>query len=261
MASAILGGLLDAGYPRAHLRVVEPHPPQAQLLRSKFSIDVDTTIGSALVDAQIVIWAVKPQVFREAATGCSPFVGEALHLSVMAGISTGAIAQATGSERVVRAMPNMPALIGEGISGLFARESVTPQDREVVQALLAFTGETLYVSREIDLDAVTALSGSGPGYVFFFLEAMVQAATDMDLPPEQALQLALATFKGATALARTSNDGPAALRAQVTSRGGTTQAGISAMEAHGVRSGILAGMRAAQARARELGAEFGGNPA
>jgi pyrroline-5-carboxylate reductase len=261
MASAILGGLIAAGHPRERLSVVEPHAPQADIVREKFGIGVDATGGAALAAARVVVWAVKPQVFRDAAVPCAAFVGGALHLSVMAGIRSDAIAQATGSERVVRAMPNTPALIGAGIAGLFARAAVTADDCALVERVLAPTGETLWVAHEADLDAVTALSGSGPAYVFYFLEAMAQAAADMGLSAEKGRRLAEATFNGATALAHASDDRPETLRGRVTSKGGTTHAAISAMEAAGVKQAIVAALRAAQARARELGDEFHVSPA
>ena len=258
MASAILGGLIAAGHPRERVVVVEPYAPQAHVVRDKFGVRVEPAGGAALAGADIVVWAVKPQVFDEAAAPCAPFVGAALHLSVMAGIRSDAVAHATGSQRVVRAMPNTPALIGEGIAGLFARTAVTADDRAAIERVLAPTGETLWVARENDLDAVTALSGSGPAYVFFFLEAMMQAAADMGLDPAQGRRLAQATFKGATALARASDETPETLRSRVTSKGGTTHAAITAMEAAGVKPAIVAALRAAQARAKELGDEFGG---
>ena len=258
MASAILGGLVAAGHPASRIVVIEPYARQADVLREKFGVSVHASGGAALAGADIVVWAVKPQVFGEAAALCAAHVARALHLSVMAGIRSDAIARAAGSERVVRAMPNTPALIGEGIAGLFARAAVTSDDRAAIERVLAPTGETLWVAQESDLDAVTALSGSGPAYVFFFLEAMMQAAADMGLDPDQGRRLAQATFKGATSLARASDEPPETLRARVTSKGGTTHAAIAAMEAAGVKPAIVAALRAAQARARELGDEFGG---
>ncbi len=257
MASAIIGGLIASGHPARRVVVVEPHAPQADLVREKFGVRVEAAGDATLAGADIVVWAVKPQVFGAAAAPCAPHVGGALHLSVMAGIRSDSIATATGSERVVRAMPNTPALIGEGIAGLFARAAVTAADRAAIEAVLAPTGETLWVAQESDLDAVTALSGSGPAYVFFFLEAMMQAAADMGLDAAQGRRLAQATFKGATALARASDESPATLRSRVTSKGGTTYAAISAMEAAGVKPAIVQALRAAQQRARELGDEFG----
>lgn len=256
MASAILGGLIAAGHPPERLSVVEPHAPQAELLRSRFGIRVESVGGPGLASAQVAVWAVKPQVFSVAAATCAPFLGGALHLSIMAGIRSDAIASATGSERVVRAMPNTPALIGEGIAGLFARATVTPDERATIETLLAPTGETVFVTQEADLDAVTALSGSGPAYVFYFLEAMAQAAVEMGLGVEQGRRLAEATFKGATALARASAEPPDKLRAQVTSKGGTTHVAITTLESAGVKDAIVAALLAARERARELGDEL-----
>ncbi len=258
MASAIIGGLVAAGHPADRIVVVEPHAPQADVVRDKFGVRVEAAGGAVLEGAQVVVWAVKPQVFADAAAPCAAFVGGALHLSVMAGIRSDSIARATGSERVVRAMPNTPALIGEGIAGLFARAAVTADDRATIEAVLAPTGETLWVAQESDLDAVTALSGSGPAYVFFFIEAMMQAAADMGLDAGQGRRLALATFKGATSLARASDEPPETLRARVTSKGGTTYAAITSMETAGVKPAIVQALRAAQARAKEMGDEFGG---
>jgi pyrroline-5-carboxylate reductase len=154
-------------------------------------------------------------------------------------------------------MPNTPALIGQGISGLYARPAVTAAERAQVEALLAPTGDVVWVEREGDLDAVTALSGSGPAYVFYFIEAMVAAAERMGLSAEQGKQLALATFGGATELARRSDETPATLRERVTSKGGTTYAALTMLEAREVKASFIDAMLAAQTRARDLGDEFG----
>jgi pyrroline-5-carboxylate reductase len=253
MASAILGGLLGAGRAREGIVVVEPHAPQAALLRDKFGVRVEAAGGPALAGAKTVVWAVKPQVFAEAAPPCAPFVRDALQVSIMAGVRSDTIAAATGTERVVRTMPNTPALIGQGIAGLYARDAVTAADRATVEAILAPTGATLWVDREADLDAVTALSGSGPAYVFYFVEAMMQAAADMGLDAAQGRRLALATFRGATALAEASDESPETLRARVTSKGGTTHAAITTLDTLGVKAAFVKALRAAQERARELG--------
>ena len=258
MACAILGGLIGAGHPASRVVVVEPHAPQADVVRDKFGVRVEAAGGPALSGADIVVWAVKPQVFAEAAATCAPFVGAALHLSVMAGLRSDAIARATGSERVVRSMPNTPALIGEGIAGLFARAAVTPADRAAIERVLAPTGETLWVAQESDLDAVTALSGSGPAYVFFFLEAMMQAAADMGLSPAQGRRLAQATFQGATSLAQASDESPETLRSRVYVQGRHHLRRDHRDGGRGREAGDRAGLaRAAQARAKELGDEFG----
>jgi len=258
MAGALVGGLVRGGTPPGRIVVIEPVEAQRDKLHQAHGVVAQAAADARLAAAGTVVWAVKPQLFAEAAAPCAAFVGGALHLSVMAGIRSGAIVRATGAERVVRAMPNTPALIGAGIAGLFARPAVTAADRAAVETVLAPTGESLWVVQEADLDAVTALSGSGPAYVFFFIEAMMQAATDMGLDAAQGRRLALATFHGATALARASDEPPATLRERVTSKGGTTAAALAALESAGVKPAIVAAVRAAQARARELGDEFGG---
>jgi pyrroline-5-carboxylate reductase len=257
MASAIIGGLLKAGRAADSVIVVDPGEAQRDKLRTDFGVHTLAAADVSLASAALVVWAVKPQYFQAAAAPCAPFVAKALQLSVMAGIPSGAIARASGSSRVVRAMPNTPALIGQGIAGLYAREGVTADEKAEVEAVLAPTGRTLWVAREDDLDAVTALSGSGPAYVFYFVEAMMQAATEMGLSAEQGKQLALATFAGATSLAQGSTEAPDVLRDRVTSKGGTTYAALSSLEASGVKAAFVKALKAAQTRAHELGEEFG----
>ena len=253
MASALVGGLLKAGREPSSILVVEPFEAQRLRLGQQFGIDIRAAADASLAAAQMVVWAVKPQLFAEAAAPCSAYVAGALQLSVMAGIRSDAIARASGSPRVVRAMPNTPALIGQGIAGLYAREAVTAAERVAVEQVLAPTGALLWLAQEQDLDAVTALSGSGPAYVFYFVEAMMQAAGDMGLTAQQGRTLALATFAGATALAEASDEAPAVLRERVTSKGGTTHAALMSLEADGVKAAIVKALRAAQQRARELG--------
>jgi pyrroline-5-carboxylate reductase len=184
-------------------------------------------------------------------------VAGALHLSVMAGIRSDAIAAATGAQRVARAMPNTPALIGRGIAGVFARAAVTPADRARVESLLKPTGEIVWVDREEALDAVTALSGSGPAYVFHLLEAMLAAGRAMGLPEADASRLSIQTLAGAAALAARSGETPETLRRSVTSPGGTTHAAMMLLEQRGVKDAFVAAILAARDRARELGDEFG----
>ena len=214
-------------------------------------------LGPALQRAGIVVWAVKPQTFKDAAAQAQAHTQQALHLSVAAGIRSSSIAQWLGSERIVRTMPNTPALVGKGMSALYARPAVTPAERQSVEAIMASTGEFLWVEEEKQLDAVTALSGSGPAYVFYFLEAMTRAGVGMGLSEQQAHQLAVGTFVGASELARRSDESPAVLRERVTSKGGTTYAALQSMEASGVSQAFEAAMRAAEKRANELGNEFG----
>ncbi len=253
MASALIGGLRRAGLPAASISVIEPSDAQRDKLQREFGVQPRATADVALAKAATVVWAVKPQLFEAASAPCTPFVAQALQLSVMAGIRSDTIVAASGSERVVRAMPNTPALIGQGIAGLYARPAVDAAARAAIETLMAPTGSLLWVPREDDLDAVTALSGSGPAYVFYFLEAMAEAAAGMGLTEAQGRQLAQATFAGAAALAAQSPLSPAALREQVTSKGGTTHAAITALDAAGVKPAFVRAMHAARERAAELG--------
>jgi pyrroline-5-carboxylate reductase len=256
MARAIVGGLLEAGRPPTSLLVVEPVAASRDALAAR-GVRVLAAADRSLVDATLVIWAVKPQSFAAAAAPVAPHVGDALQLSVMAGIRSDALAAAIGSERIVRAMPNTPALIGRGIAALYARDAVTADERAVAAAALAPTGELLWVDRETDLDAVTAVSGSGPAYVYYVVEAMVQAAGEMGLTREQGLKLALATMAGSAALAMQSGEEPSLLRERVTSKGGTTHAAIAVLDAAGVQPAFVAALHAAHRRARELGDAYG----
>ena len=257
MAGAILGGLRRAGREGASMIVVEPDAARREALVSAFGVATLAMAGDALRAAGMVVWAVKPQLFHEAAEAAAPHVGKALQLSVMAGIRSEAIVRATGTERVVRAMPNTPALIGQGIAGLYARPAVHAAERGEVESVLRVTGRLLWVTDEADLDAVTALSGSGPAYVFYFAAAMVRAAVAMGLTAEQGRELALATFGGAAALAQGSDEPLETLRARVTSKGGTTHAAITALDAAGVDAAFGRALEAARRRARELGDAYG----
>jgi len=257
MAGAIIGGLIRQGLPAAQITVVEPFAETAARLGHDFGVRVFSEAGPALGAAGLVVWAVKPQVFKDAAMPVAPYTGQALHLSVAAGIRTDSICQWLGTGRVVRSMPNTPALVGQGMTALFACAEVSEAEKKQVEQVIATTGQFLWVAQESHLDAVTALSGSGPAYVFFFLEAMTEAGVSMGLSAEQAYKLAVATFAGASSLAAASNESPEVLRQRVTSKGGTTYAAITSMEAAGIRPAFVRAMQAAEQRARELGDEFG----
>ncbi|HYJ97890.1 MAG TPA: pyrroline-5-carboxylate reductase [Burkholderiaceae bacterium] len=257
MASALVGGLLQTGRVPATVLVIEPDDRQRAKVALQFGVLALAVADAQLADVPLVVWAVKPQAFVAAARPCAPHVGKALHLSVMAGIRTDSLIAATRSERVVRAMPNTPALIGQGITGLFATPAASASDRAAVEKVLAPSGDLLWLPRERDLDAVTALSGSGPAYVYYFVEAMIQAAGEMGLTVEQGRRLALATFAGATALAQQSTESPAVLRERVTSKGGTTYAALMSMDNDAVKAAFVRALHAANARAHQLGDEFG----
>jgi pyrroline-5-carboxylate reductase len=257
MASAIIGGLLRRGLPAAQIEVVEPSAEARGKLLSQYGVQAQDSAGPALRRAQLVVWAVKPQTFKDAAAQARSHTASALHLSVAAGIRSDSIAAWLGTDRIGRSMPNTPALVGKGMTALFARPGATAADRSLVEQVIATTGESLWVEHESQLDAVTALSGSGPAYVFFFLEAMTKAGVEMGLPPQQAHRLAVGTFVGASELARASEEPPEVLRQRVTSKGGTTYAAITSMEQDQVQALFIKAMQAACKRATELGNEFG----
>jgi len=257
MASAIIGALLKQGFHPSQIDVVEPFEATRAKLRSEFGVVAQEQAGAFLTGTDLVVWAIKPQTFKDAAAQAQAHTRAALHLSVAAGIRSDTIAAWLHSQRVVRAMPNTPALIGKGITALFARAAVSSTDQALVNQVLGSTGDVMWVDAEAQIDAVTALSGSGPAYMFYFMEAMREAGIGMGLDAAQAYQLAVATFIGAGELAKASAEPPEVLRQRVTSKGGTTYAALSAMEASGIKTAFIAAMRAAQARAHEMGEEFG----
>jgi pyrroline-5-carboxylate reductase len=257
MAGAVIGGLVASGMAPQRIVVVEPFAAARERLAAQHSVAAQSSADARLSAAATVVWAVKPQVFAEAAAAAAPWLARALHLSVMAGVRIAGIEAAlglpAGQGRIVRSMPNTPALIGRGIAGLVAAPAVTAAEREWVQTLLAPTGQTLWFEAEAALDAVTALSGSGPAYVFYVVEAMMRAAESMGLSAAEGKRLALATFDGAAALAAASPLHPAELRAQVTSKGGTTAAALAVLDERAVGAAFEAAVLAAQRRAEELG--------
>ncbi len=257
MASAIIGGLLAQGMSASQIDVVEPSATARDKLQDSYGLSAQAQSGAFLGACALVIWAVKPQTFRQVALQARLHTQNALHLSVAAGIRSESIARWLGTERVVRAMPNTPALIGKGISGLFARPAVDQHNKDWVAQVMAGTGELLWFDAEDKLDVVTALSGSGPAYVFYFMEAMTTAAVEMGLTREQAHQLTLATFVGASALAHSSGEQPRVLRQRVTSKGGTTDAAISSMEDEDMQAQFINAVYTARDRAKQLGDEFG----
>jgi pyrroline-5-carboxylate reductase len=257
MASAIIGGLLKRGAAPASIQVVEPFEEQRVKLREKFGVDVREGPGHHLASATLVVWAVKPQTFKEAALQTRFHTKTALHLSVAAGITSSSIAHWLGTEHVVRAMPNTPALVGKGMTALFARAAVSTAGKARVTRVIKTTGEHVWLDDETQLDAVTALSGSGPAYVFYFIEAMIDAGVAMGLTREQAHKLAVGTFVGASALAKASDEPIEILRSRVTSKGGTTYAAITSMEQDNVKKLFMRAMIAAKQRAKEMGDEFG----
>jgi pyrroline-5-carboxylate reductase len=263
MATALIGGLLVRGRPAADFRVVEPLAPQRLKLGGRFpGLGLHAESDSAAISgAALVVMAVKPQQMRAAAHALAPQLRAAprtVVLSIAAGIRIADLARWLGGHaRLVRAIPNTPALVGKGISGVYASEGVDAAGRDACAGLLAAVGDVLWVADEAMLDAVTGVSGSGPAYVFYFLEAVEEAARTLGFAPDDARRLAYATFDGAIALAKSSPHNPSELRAQVTSKGGTTERAIAAMEDAAVKVKIVAAVRAAAQRASELGDALG----
>lgn len=257
MAQAMIGGLLRQGTRPNDIQVIEPFAATRDILLANFGITAQAQASDFLQAAGLVIWAVKPQLFKEAAAPVQNWTRTALHLSVAAGIRSDSLARWLGTERIVRCMPNTPALIGQGISGLYARAAVSSADRDWTTQVMSGTGTCVWLQDESQLDAVTALSGSGPAYVFYFLEAMTAGGVQMGLTEVQAYQLAVSTFAGASALAQASSEPASVLRERVTSKGGTTFAALTSMEQSNMQSSFIQALLAAQQRAKELGDQLG----
>jgi pyrroline-5-carboxylate reductase len=257
MAGALIGALVGRGVPGSDFVIIEPVAGQRHALSQRFSgiRCRETLAAEALAGAQLAVLAVKPQQLREACAALAPMVeGVPAVLSIAAGVRCADIARWLGGyTRLVRAMPNTPALIGQGISGVYAMEDVDVAGRAAAVAVLEAAGQVLWCPREEALDAVTGVSGSGPAYVFYFLEGLVEAAMELGFGESDARRLAYATFSGSMALAQRSEAEPATLRTQVTSKGGTTERGIAVLEAAAVKQRFIDAVKAAAARARELG--------
>lgn len=258
MAIALVGGLIQRGFSPQDLAVIEILPEARERLTAKFPIHVFADASAEALACDVLLLAVKPQQMREALSGLPVGEKRPLIVSIAAGLRVDDLARwMQGGRRIVRAMPNTPALIGNGMTGLYADPSVSQEDRQRAEQILGTVGETVWVDREDLIDSVTAISGSGPAYVFLFLEAMQEAGRALGLSPEATHQLAIQTVLGAGQLARQSSESVDVLRQRVTSKGGTTAAALDKMAALGVKAGLVAGMQAAAARSRELGDELG----
>ena len=262
MASALIGGLMRAGSTVQIAGVVETLAEQRAQLTERFNVPTYASLAAAAtaqaLEVDAIVLAVKPQQLQPVARELGPHATQCAVISLAAGIRATDIARWLGGhERIIRAMPNTPALVGAGITGLFALPLTPKDDRTLADELMSAAGTTLWVSSEPLIDAVTAMSGSGPAYVFHWMEAMQAAGIELGLSPAAAHALTMATFDGATRLAMESEEPPARLRERVTSPGGTTAAALAAMaEAH-VESGIKAGIHAACQRGAALGDELG----
>jgi pyrroline-5-carboxylate reductase len=252
MAGSLIGGLRAAGHPAARLRVAEPDETRAAALRREYGVAVHPSARELAADCDALVLAVKPQVMQQAVAGLAPGK-DTLVVSIAAGIRIESLRQWLGDEApIVRCMPNTPALLGSGVSGLYAPGTVAPAARALAEKILGAVGKTCWVKSEALLDAVTAVSGSGPAYFFLLAEAMCEAGISLGLDRPTAQLLAEQTLVGAGRMAA-GGTGVAQLRANVTSRGGTTEAAIAHFEQHGLRALVGDALRAASERSRVLG--------
>jgi pyrroline-5-carboxylate reductase len=254
MAIALIGGLKKQGFSVAAIQVVEPVAEARERLAESFGVRCAPAIDAAALNCDVLVLAVKPQQMKEALAPAVGKLGEHLVVSIAAGLRLADIARWLGGHRkLVRTMPNTPALIGAGITGLCADASVDLEGRMAAEKILGAVGRTAWIEDEAMMDAVTAVSGSGPAYVFYFIEALESAAAELGFDAVAARQLAIETFLGAARLAESSTDPVSVLRERVTSKGGTTEAALKSFAADGIAAAIGRGVQAAAARGRELG--------
>ncbi|MCL5059773.1 MAG: pyrroline-5-carboxylate reductase [Candidatus Thermoplasmatota archaeon] len=257
MAAAIIGGLIASGTQPTDIEVVEINADARAQLSARFGVVPHTELSQARLHPLVVL-AVKPQTLPVVAAALASRLAGQLVVSIAAGVRVADLARWLGGyTRIVRAMPNTPALVQAGIAGLFAPSAVTQEARSQAEAVLRAVGGVVWLEDEFLLDAVTAVSGSGPAYVFYFIESLEAAAVAQGMSPDTARQLALQTFFGAAKLALESGEEPAVLRQRVTSKGGTTERGIAVLEAAAVKLAIGQAVEAASRRSAELGDELG----
>ncbi|WP_104489136.1 pyrroline-5-carboxylate reductase [Acinetobacter indicus] len=255
MAQALIGGLIARGMPSTRITVADPVEKIRLLLEEK-DVHVTEDNQAAIRDADIVVFAVKPQVL---ASVLQPLKGQfegKLVISIVAGAEIATISALLDTDRVVRVMPNTPALVQTGAHGLYAHDAVDSKDRELASQVLAATGLTIWVNSEAQIDAVTAVSGSGPAYFFYMMESMIRAGKNLGLDEKVATALTLQTALGAAQMAITSSNTPAELRKNVTSPNGTTQAALEVFDRAQVSQNIQAALAAAKIRSQELAAEL-----
>ena len=254
ISRAIAQGVLSAG----EICVSEPIAERRNLLAERYSVSTAEENRPAVTDAQMVVLSVKPQhlppVFHELGGRLNP---DQTVLSIVAGASIASLTRGLDHMQVVRVMPNTPARVGAGISVWTASDSVRPEARQAAAKLLEALGRQVFVASEAYLDMATAVSGSGPAYVFAFMEAMIDAAVNLGLPQDMAQKLVLETVLGSAALAKETGEHPTLLREMVTSPGGTTAKALLVLERHGFRAAIMEAVVAAYQKAQALGGRNG----
>ena len=258
MADALIGGMLKSGFAAGQLRAVEVDGAARRRLFEKYRVECIAEARGAIRPGEVVVFAVKPQQMQEAArfSGLKPNAN--LVVSIAAGITLESLARWLGGHaKLVRAMPNTPALIGAGMTGLYAQPGVSAAERKQAEAILGAVGATVWIEDEALMDAVTAVSGSGPAYVFWFIEQLAAAGESLGLSRDVSQTLARETVLGAARLAAQSAESPSALRERVTSKGGTTEAALKAFEEQKLAERFLRAVEAARDRGAELGAQIG----
>lgn len=259
MASSIIGGLVESGHPADKISAADPFPNSLERVRQVAPIAVYNDNAQAVEGADVVILAVKPQVMAEATQSIAPQVQAqgAVVISIAAGITVDSLQARLGEVAIVRCMPNTPSLLGCGASGLFANAHTSDTQREYAERILSAVGTTCWVDTEDELDAITALSGSGPAYFFLFMEAMINAGKDLGLSEGVAAQLAMQTGLGAARMAMEDEADLTELRRRVTSPGGTTERAVASFQDSDLHDVVAKAMRAAYDRAQEMAREMG----
>lgn len=256
MAAAILEGCLAQGLDPSLCHMVEINPERRSYIEKQWHVPTHSEITKEIANCDVIILAVKPQQMQEVALQLHTYLKNIspVIISIAAGIRLSSLTKWLGNyQRLVRAMPNMAALIHTGITGLVALPSVNAEDRANTEKLMQAIGDTLWVEDENQLDAITAVSGSGPAYVFYFIEALQEAAESLGLTSEQAKKLALKTFEGASYLAALGDESARTLREKVTSKGGTTEAALTHMEKTAIKQHFIEAVQAAAKRSKALG--------
>ncbi|MDB5768500.1 MAG: Pyrroline-5-carboxylate reductase [Collimonas fungivorans] len=254
MAAALINGLVGRFTPAAYISVIDVNPQTLQQLSQQFGVTVDCSVANAVADCDILILAVKPQQMTPVLQDVAALLQHQLVISIAAGIRTAELsAGLLGYTAIVRAMPNMPALIGRGMTGMFAMPGASAEQQLHADTIMGSVGKTLWLKAEQSLDAVTGVSGSGPAFVFYFIEALQKAALEVGLNATESKLLALETVAGAAQLALQSDDEVALLRERVTSKGGTTFAGLNRLQQDDFCAVIARAVKAATNRSKELG--------
>ncbi|MFU2486636.1 pyrroline-5-carboxylate reductase [Thauera sp. WH-1] len=262
MATALIGGMIERGFEAAAIQVVELGAAAREALVQRFGVRAIEAADDAAIACEVLVLAVKPQQLKAALAPLAGRLQQQLVISIAAGLRLDALGRWLGSAgapytRLVRCMPNTPALIGAGVTGLYAHPAVDAAGREAAERILAAVGSTVWADSEAQMDAVTAISGSGPAYVFHFIEALEAAGRALGFDEAAARRLAIDTALGAAKLAASAEDSPALLRQKVTSKGGTTEAALASLAAAGWHDALIEAVRAAAARGRALGDELG----